>query len=186
MEEVWKDIVGYEGKYQISNFGNVKSLAREYDTMNKFNRRKHTVVEEHMMKIQHYSNGYPFVGLSKDGKTRGHMIHRLVAMAFLLNPDNLPEVNHKDENKDNNCVDNLEWCTSKYNANYGTRNERCFPKEQCVAVNQYTKDGVFIKRWNSLGEVFRELGIDRSQISGVCRHKKEYVTAGGFKWEYAT
>lgn len=186
MEEIWKDIEGYEGLYQVSNLGNVKSLYREYDLSNKFGFIRHVVIEEHFMRIQKCSNGYRFVALSKNSKVKQHLIHRLVAAAFIPNPDNLPQVNHKDECIENNTADNLEWCSAKYNANYGTRNERCYPKKQCRPVNQLTKDGEFIKRWDSLGDVYRNLGIDRTQIVRVCRHKKDYVTAGGYKWEYAT
>lgn len=121
MTEIWKDIVGYEGLYQVSNLGNVKRL-KGYK-----GREKGYIVEEHLIKPSINSNGYQNVVLCKNGKTKTFTMHRLVAIAFLYNSDNLPQVNHKDENKLNNCVDNLEWCDSKYN-NYGTRNKKCSDK----------------------------------------------------------
>ena len=105
--EIWKDIKGYDGKYQISNKGNIKNVKR-----NK------------LLKIQ-FNKNYKCIHLvGMDGKIKNYTIHRLMAQSFIPNPDNLPCVNHKDENKLNNSLDNLEWCTEKYNCNYGTRNER--------------------------------------------------------------
>ena len=110
-KEIWKDIEGYEGEYQISNYGNVKSL--NYLRTGK----------ERILKPGKNRGGYYYVQLYKN-KAKNHYIHRLVAQAFIKNPRNLPQVNHKDENKSNNRVDNLEWCMPIYNANYGTRNKR--------------------------------------------------------------
>ena len=101
---IWKDIKGYEGKYQISNLGVVKTIHKNY-------------IKE--LKQQLNCKGYYTVCLSKNGKHKRFFVHRLVAMAFLENPKNLPEVNHKDENPQNNCLENLEWCDRKYNMNYG-------------------------------------------------------------------
>lgn len=110
MEEIWKDIQGYEGLYQVSNLGRVKSL--------KFKKDK-------MLNGGNNGNGYLFVGLSKNNKVKNHYVHRLVAIHFIENHDNLPEVNHiKESEKWNNAVTNLEWCTHDYNMNYGTLNER--------------------------------------------------------------
>lgn len=122
MTEIWKDIVGYEGLYQVSNLGNVKRL-KGYK-----GRGKGYIVEEHLIQPSINSRGYQNVILCKNGKTKTFAMHRLVAIAFLDNSDNLPQVNHKDEDKTNNCVDNLEWCDSKYNNNYGTRNKKCSDK----------------------------------------------------------
>ena len=104
MEE-WRDIQGYEGLYMVSNLGRVKSL------------NYHRTGKERIMKPSDNGHGYLFVVLCKDGKDKNCRINRLVAQAFLPNPDNLPEVNHKDENKYNNCVENLEWCDRSYNVN---------------------------------------------------------------------
>ena len=122
MTEIWKDIVGYEGLYQVSNLGNVKRL-KGYK-----GRGKGYIVEEHLIQPSINSRGYQNVILCKNGKTKTFTMHRLVAIAFLDNSDNFPQVNHKDENELNNCVDNLEWCDSKYNNNYGTRNKKCSDK----------------------------------------------------------
>lgn len=108
MNEIWKDIKGFEGKYQVSNFGNVKSFSRG----------------EHLLRL----NGgkkYIQVILCKNGKTYAKLVHRLVADAFISNPNNFPCVNHKDENPKNNCVDNLEWCSYRYNNVYNDRVEKC-------------------------------------------------------------
>lgn len=120
--EIWKDIViemngviyDYTGLYQVSNLGRIKRL--------KHGRYKKEMIKstrEHNVK-----NKYTKVALTKDGKSEHFYVHRIVAAAFIPNPDNLPVVNHKDENKSNNCVENLEWCTQKYNMNYGTCQER--------------------------------------------------------------
>lgn len=105
MEEIWKSIPGFED-YTVSNLGRV---------MNKHGR---------IMKLSNHKQGYKLIGLKKDKKLYCRQVHRLVALAFIPNPDNLPQVNHKDECKTNNCVDNLEWCDAKYNINYGTGIQR--------------------------------------------------------------
>ena len=106
MKEIWKDVKGYEGKYLISNTGKVKSLTR--------NRLLKPVIQK----------GYMYIHLCKNSKDKAYLLHRLVAKHFVSNPDNLPEVNHKNEDKVNNDASNLEWCDAKYNSNYGTRGER--------------------------------------------------------------
>ena len=114
--EIWKDIEGYEGLYQVSDLGRVRSLDRE-DAQGR--RIKGTVLAGSLN-----GKGYLKVSLCRDGDVEGKLIHRLVAEAFLDNPDNFPQVNHKDENKTNNVVSNLEWCSALYNNMYGTRNKR--------------------------------------------------------------
>ena len=116
MIEEWRPVIGYEGLYEVSSLGRVRSLDR-YDRMNRF-------CEGRILKSYTYRGGYLFVQLSSNGKLKHHLVHRLIAQAFIPNPDNLPQINHKDEVKSNNCVDNLEWCDSKYNVNYGTRKIR--------------------------------------------------------------
>lgn len=115
-EEIWKDIIGYEGLYQVSSLGRVRSLDR-YDSRNHFRNGR-------MLKLSYNTVGYLSVGLHSNGKAKMYMVHRMVAQAFIPNPNNLPIINHKDENPSNNSVENLEWCTAKYNSNYGTRNDR--------------------------------------------------------------
>ena len=131
MIEEWKDIEGYEGAYQISNFGRVKSVKRivEYDNTNQtgkiFKGRK--ICPEKILKT-FITRGYEHVGLKRGSRSKSYQIHRLVALYFVPNPNNYPIVNHKDENKLNNMANNLEWCTNEYNANYGTRNKRIAEK----------------------------------------------------------
>lgn len=119
MKEIWKDIKGYESLYQVSNLGRVKSLARKVIKKNYVSFKK-----ERILKQQTDRYGYKKVILQRNYQIKTFSIHRLVAEAFLENPYNLPQINHKDENKENNCVLNLEYCDSKYNNNYGTRNIR--------------------------------------------------------------
>lgn len=111
--EIWKDITNYEGLYQVSNFGRVKSLKR----IRKSKNNSPSIVNERILS-QKNTKGYKSVSLSKNSKLKTFSVHRLVAQSFLDNPNNLPQINHKDENKTNNMVDNLEWCDAKYNTNY--------------------------------------------------------------------
>ena len=119
MEE-WKSISGYEGLYEVSSYGRVKRLKISYIRKNGIMVHK----PELILKPNYFSGGYFRVGMYKNKTFKYYLIHRLVAQAFLPNPDNLPEVNHKDEDKSNNRVDNLEWCDHKYNMNYGTLQQR--------------------------------------------------------------
>lgn len=172
--EIWKPIKDYPN-YHVSNLGNVKSL--NYKKTGK----------EKILKGGKNKDGYLQVGLCKEGKRITHTIHRIVATAFIDNPNNLPQVNHIDENKTNNCVDNLEWCNCKYNINYGTRNKRVSKvqknrKDISKLILQFTKDGEFVRRWNSVREVERELGIYHSNIINCL--KGNYKTAGGYVWGY--
>lgn len=150
-----RDIQGYEGLYAVTEDGRVWSYRR-----NRF--LKPDVVK-----------GYLRVKLCINGKCTNYLIHRLVALAYLPNPDNLPQVNHRDENKLNNCVDNLEWMTSKENANYGTRNERISKAVLCVETN---------KIYNSIKEAGADTGANVSHISAACKGKQK--TCGGFHWCY--
>ena len=162
MDEIWRDIEGYEGLYQISNKGRVKSLYNG---------------SERILRPGIDGYGYMFVGLYHDNIRNFFKLHRLVAQAFIPNLYNKPQVNHLDENKKNNCVDNLEWATAKENSNYGTRNERLSRK-----ILQYSKSGDFIREWPSALEVERIFGIANSNIISCC--KGRYKSAGGFVWKY--
>ena len=173
--EIWKDIVGYEGLYQISNYGNVRSL--NYHRENRI----------HILKQIVDYTGYLFVCLSKNKKRKQFKIHRLVADAFLDNPNNLPCINHKDENKENNNVSNLEWCNHKYNNVYGTRIKRVSEKttngKLSKPVLQYDLEGNFIAEYPSSHEVQRQFGYDYSSISKCCRGYRS-KTAYGYIWKY--
>ena len=171
-EEIWKDIKGYEGIYQVSSKGRIKSLER--DIICKNGVKQHW--KEQILNNQTY-HGYLYVGLCGSHKR----VHRLVAEAFIPNPENKPEVNHKDENKINNCVENLEWMTRQENNNYGTHNERV-AKAHSKSVAQYTKDGELIKVWQSTREAGRQLGLGQGNISAVAQGKRK--TAYGYIWKY--
>lgn len=164
MEEIWKDIPGYEGLYKVSSFGNVFSL------------RCNRCLKQHPV-----NGGYLLVPLSSD-KRKLWLVHRLVAIAFIPNPDNLPEVNHKDENTTNNCVKNLEWCTRKYNAHYGTALQR-MAATNSKPVEQL-KAGKVVKKYESIKAAGEECGFDRGNISKCCTGKSR--TYKGYEWRFAT
>lgn len=168
MKEEWKDIKDLEGLYQVSNWGNVMSL--NYNGTGK----------PRLMKTVKNKYGYLVVKLFKDRKPKMFRVNRLVAETFIPNPDNLHQVNHIDENKENNRVDNLEWCTPKYNCNYGTRNERRV-KTQSKPVLQLTLTGDLIKEWSSVAECGRN-GFNQSLVCQCCNGKRK--THKGFRWEY--
>lgn len=166
--EIWKPIKGYEGLYEISNWGRVKSL--NYRRSGKLG----------LLKPKVDKDGYLVVCFCKDGKRKYFFVHRLVAEVFLENPDNLPCVNHKDENKTNNSVDNLEWCTHEYNINYGSHNERK-AKTQSKPVLQFTLSGDLIREWVSMAECTRN-GFRQSAVCRCCRG--ELKTHKGYIWRY--
>lgn len=178
-KEEWKDVKGYEGAYKVSNLGNVMSCDRYVRVCGGGKRLVPSIV----LKPFRSTGGYLEVNLWKNNKMKTAMVHRIVAKAFLENINDLPEVNHKDENKENNCVENLEWCTSKYNANYGTRNQRMTEKKSVKPVLMLDKNGNLIKRYKSLGEATRDTGFDMSAIIRVCKGRQK--TSMGYKWAYA-
>lgn len=157
MEEIWKDIEGYEGKYQVSNLGRVRRIE---------------ILPAHT----HY-RGYKYVNLNQQHK----YIHRLVASAFIENPDNLPTVNHIDENKENNTVSNLEWASYYENNHHGTAiSRRSITRSKKVL--QYDLEGNFIKEWDSAREIERELGYSNVSINQCCRGKIR--KSKGFIWKF--
>lgn len=168
MKEIWKDIEEYEGFYQISTLGRVKRVATGRILKNGKNR-----------------GGYLYVDLCKNGKRKNHKIHRLVAKAFIPNPENKPEVNHVDEDKTNNMVSNLEWSTRKENLNHGTRNERVakaiskIKSIPIIATNLKTGDS---REFYGSRECARQLGLDQSHITKVL--KGRYKQTGGFTFKY--
>lgn len=171
--EIWKTIDGYDGKYQISSHGRVKSLFR----VNQYG----TYYKEHFLKPSLHEQGYLYVILSKNNNSQKHYIHRLVANAFISNIEKLPEVNHINEIKNDNRVENLEWCTSKYNSNYGTKIDR-HKKLISKPVIQETLDGDFVRRFNSATEAEKEIGYNATYISAVCHGKRKH--AYGYKFYF--
>lgn len=156
--EEWRDIKGFEGLYQVSSLGRVKSL--------KFGR-------ERILTPYKQKDGYLRIYLCKEGEMKRYLVHRLVANAFIPNPNNLETINHINEIKTDNRVDNLEWMTQKDNKRYSS----------AVAVNQFTLDGKFIRRWDCLMEVYYQLGFSYGNICCCCKGKKK--SAYGFLWKYA-
>ena len=153
-EEIWKEIQGFEGLYEVSSHGRVRNL------------RTGRILGD-----RYDGAGYKAVLL--DGKN--YYIHRLVALAFLDNPNNLPQVNHIDEKKDNNDISNLEWCTASQNQRHSAHQHSC-------KINQITKDGELVKAWQSSWQINRETGYDQGYIIKCCRGK--YKQAYGYRWEY--
>lgn len=165
MTEIWITIKEYN-EYQVSNWGRVKSL--------KFGK-------ERILKPSKDKDGYLMVNLCKDGKGKMFKVHRLVAEAFLPNPNNLPEVNHKNEIKDDNRVENLEFCDCKYNLDYNDGQKRRAEKRS-KTVNQYTKDGLLIASYPSTREASRQTGYNNGNISQCCNGR--YKSAYGYIWKY--
>lgn len=179
MKEIYKDIKGYEGLYQISNLGNVRAL----DRTTAFG-RGYKKIPMHNLTICIDSQGYNSVCLSKDGVQKRHLVHRLVAYAFLNNPNGYPEVNHKDENKSNNCVSNLEFCTSKYNANYGNRNKKVVDTKKTKGLLKKVvcvETGVV---YDTISDAARSINGWRSNIWKCI--KDGSGTSGGYHWKYAS
>jgi hypothetical protein len=178
--EIFKDIEGYEGLYQVSNYGNIKSLGNGNANNPNWNK-------ERILKYSKNTNKYCSIVLSKNGVSKTKTIHRLVAKAFLLNPQNKSQINHIDCNKENNTISNLEWCTSSENNFHRYANGLHFQlkgkdNKLSTAVIQYDLDGNFIKEWESQNEVRRQLGFKQGQISECCHNKR--VTANGYKWKF--
>lgn len=174
-EILWKKIDGYD--YAVSTSGEVKRLATKASGGTGNYERQERVITPHRN-----NTGYSIVWLYKNGQRKGFLTHRLVAEAFIENPQRLPCVNHKDENPQNNHVDNLEWCTHKYNANYGTSPER-IGKKNSKAVLQFDFQGKFIKRYESTMQAQRETGVCNARISESCLGKRK--KGGGYIWRYA-
>lgn len=169
-KEIWKPILNYEGLYEVSNWGRIKSF--------KFGK-------ERILKPGTNKYGYLIVILCKNGKVKHFYVHRLVAEAFIPNPHNYPCMNHKDECKTNNNVNNLEWCTYTYNNNYGTKIERISKNRDTSKyfkpILQYTLDGVFVREWKSIAEAGRN-GFNQGHITDCCRGVRK--THKGFIFKY--
>ena len=188
MNEIWKDVKGFEGRYQVSNLGRVRSLD--------WHGHKGRILKQKIGKLW----GYYRLNLAHaDGYIKSVNVHRLVAIAFLPNPDNLPEINHKDENKLNNVVclnpdgsidtehTNLEWCTGLYNLRYGTRIERMqklINEPRMRAVSQYDFDGNLLHTYKSLAEASEKTGISIRSICHICK-KNGAHSSHGYVFRYS-
>lgn len=176
MEEKWKDIKDYEGLYQVSNCGRIKSLINNNF---KYKHKKEIILKQYLR------TGYMNVILYDfNGKPKTKRVNRLVAQTFIPNTENKPTVNHKDENKLNNCVDNLEWATMQEQNIYGTRIER-IKNKLYKKVIQFDEQGNQIKIWNSILEAENTLKIAKGKITCCCQKQYGRKTAGGYRWEYA-
>lgn len=201
MEEIWKDIEGYEGMYMVSSLGRVKTLVGRYKNVA-------------ILKEKYKKNGYCSITLYKNKKPHTYLVHRLVAQAFIPNPNNYPVVNHKDENKQNNCVENLEWCTQQYNINYGNGNHKRslshkgkqFTKThienmskarigkmvgsknpKSIPVAQYNKNGEFITIYESARIAEKALHLPNNSGTHILKCAKgKLQTAYGFIWKLAS
>lgn len=190
MQEIWKDIKGYEGYYQISNLGNIKGLNRTIENKSVIG-GKYKIKEKN--KSQTISKtGYYICALYKNGKGRTFKVHRLIAEAFIDNIDNLPIINHKDGNKLNNSIDNLEWCDYSHNNKeaykQGLKEKNLKWIVECnkrkrKKVNQYDLNNNFIKQYKSIQEAESQTKVHHINIIKVCKGQR--ITAGGYKWEYA-
>lgn len=186
MQEIWRDIDGFGGCYQVSNLGRLRSVDRTVK-----GNKSNYIRRGKILSPKTHRNGYLCVVLCKDRKQKMYYIHRLVASAFIPNPDNLPQVNHKDEDKSNNRVENLEWCSAKYNTNYGSANDR-----RCESLkkrnNNYNIGIPKVRRkvlcvetgiiYNSLKSVNIQLGLHRHRISQCCKGIRN--TCGGYHWRF--
>ena len=171
MEKLWKEIPGTDGKYLISTAGEVMAISRRVKFGHVYRWTKTKLLTPR-------DNGKGYLELEFLGKH--HYIHRLVAEAFIPNPYNFPCINHKDENKENNSVENLEWCDYSYNTNYGTRTKRAKEKrfsDRFVVINLDTGDV-----YQTPKDASRATGIHNDSISRVCKGKSK--TAGGYRWRY--
>lgn len=170
MNEIWKPIRGYEGRYEISNFGNVASLRFARGS----NRR--------LLKQSTNTWGYSQVTLSKDKVKKNFTVHRLVAEAFVDNPNNFKQINHIDENKSNNKAENLEWCNSLYNVNYGERTTKVSNtlKRPVIAT---LEDGT-TEYYGSVQEAASALGVSHSAISSAIHKKNRHKRCKGREWRF--
>ena len=174
MCEIWKDILDYEGYYKVSNYGRVMSVKRKYRP------------KEIILKQARNKDGYMLVGLRKDGIIHSYYVHRLVYEAFNGSLPSEMHINHINEDKSDNRLENLNAMSQQDNNSWGTRNERIRQsnvKNNGTKVAQFTKDGKFIKIWPAQKEVERALGICSTSICKCCNNKKWAKTAGGYRWE---
>lgn len=170
MKEIWKDIKNYENYYQVSNLGRVRSLDRIIKDI-----KSERFYKGKILKLTLCNWGYLTISLKRNSKSKKFLVHRLVAEAFIPNPNNLEVINHKDENKLNNTVDNLEWCSLKDNMLYSKKNNK-------KSILQYDKNGNFIKIWNSIAEASEHIKISESALSQCLSGKVS--SSANYIWRY--
>jgi len=191
MKNIWKDLTGFNGLYQVSNTGLVKSMPRE-----KCNKNGKFITKEKILKNVLGKNGYYVVTISKGGVNKIMYVHRLVAKLFLINVENKTEVNHINGIKTDNDVSNLEWCTPKENSihsvvlglrnpphgvnhpHYGKTGSQNHTSKKVIQID--LSSGVAIRTYGGVSEASRLTGINRTNISAVCNGRRE--TGGGYKW----
>lgn len=201
MEEVWKPVPGFEGYYEVSNYCRYRSLERTITYRNGTKRKRKSVVLKHDKSNKGEFGSWERVTLSKNNEHTRVFVYRTAMEAFgIPNPENLPCVNHKDENPSNNFIfvnpdgtvdpekSNIEWCTHEYNNAYGTARERQSETQKNTRkdrkpVSQYTLEGKYLTTWKSLHQIERELGFFRNNIKAVCEGKR--TQSHGFIWKYA-
>lgn len=174
--EIWNPLVSYEGLYEVSNFGRVKSLKRQVGTI---------MFPSVLLVILDGSHGYSHVSLSKEGCRKRVMVHRLVAMAFIPNPENKPHVNHLDSNRKNNHVDNLEWCNQKENMQHALKHGNFSHEHRQKKISQYDLNGNFIRDYDSIKEATLKYNLTRGQINRRIKFEGENQIVAGFIWKYA-
>lgn len=190
--EIWKDVIGYEDLYQVSNLGRVKSLDKTIKVCRSKGKEYQLVVKGRILKSIPIKTGYSQVGLTdKNGKLKVCLLHRLVAQAFIPNPENKPQVNHKDGNGRNNYLSNLEWCTISENGLHAYRilGHKVWHKGKtgkrtptARKVRQLNLDGSLVKEWDCASDAVRANGFDSGSITHCCRGESK--THKGFIWEY--
>lgn len=181
MNEIWKPVKGYEGLYEVSNFGNVLSLNWK------------NTGKQKLLFLKRHTDGYRQVQLFKHGNSRMVCVHRLVAEAFIPNPNGLPQVNHIDYDRANNRVSNLEWCDQSYNMKHSWLNKNRKQRTSWRRKNrpgmseniiQFSKSGETVRRWESCIAIKHELGYNQTSIWECCDGKRK--SAYGYLWRYAT
>lgn len=191
MEEIWKDITGYEGIYQVSNLGRIKRIGN-------YSNQYTTWKSEKILKPKTHTNGYKTIILSKNNQKETFYIHRLVAKTFIPNPNNLPEINHKDGDKTKNYADNLEWCTRRENNIHmykilnAKRAKGCYgKKKKVVKVDKNTN--IILEIFDSIELAAKSVNGLPANISAVCnfakcpeKYKRKMLSYKGFKWRFAT
>lgn len=179
MKEIWKDIKGYEGFYQVSNMGRVKGIEREVYSGHNYSVLR--IEKEKIYKGYKVKNGYIYQTLLKNGKRKTFKLHRLVAETFIPNPDNKPQVNHIDGDKENNKVSNLEWVTRKENLNHAYKTGL----SKICPVLQYDLEGNYLREFKSIDEATRYMGKKyHGNIMMCCQSNNKRKTAYGYIWKY--